>query len=134
MLLAKKEFLDYLYKNYKVLTLCVGLLLFILGYNSITFIATIGGIVTSIGLSFLLDTYLPSIFNSFRLYTYQIFLMGIFAQILVKIFYSHITIPYIVGYILCVLAGLYIPVIISKKLERIDCGILLCCVGLKKSK
>lgn len=48
------------------------------------FVMTVGGIVLSYGLALLADKNLPMIFCGFRNYTYQIFLMVIFAQIAVK--------------------------------------------------
>ena len=99
------------------------------GLNS--FLQTLFAIMASISLAFILDKYIPKAFFSFRNYTYQIFLMGIFAQIAVKISYRHIEMPYIVGYVLCLLAGLYVPVLISKLIEKINWKPLSLCVGLK---
>lgn len=96
-------------------------------------IGTGGGILFSIALSLALDRCLPGIFSSFRNYTYQIFLIGIFAQIAVKMLYRRVDIPYLPAFIVCTLAGLYVPVIISRILEYINWGPLLVCVGLKKT-
>jgi hypothetical protein len=92
---------------------------------------TIGGIASSIALAMLLDAYYSKAFFSFRNYTYQIFLIGIFAQMAVKIFYRHVHIAYIVAYVVCILMGIYVPVIISKILERLNWKPLLMCVGLR---
>ncbi len=90
------------------------------------------GIAFSAGLAFILDEYLPKVFCSFRNYTYQIFLVGIFVQIAVKIIYRHIHIPYVIGFIACLLFGLYVPVIFSKIIEKLNWKPLLLCIGLKK--
>ena len=60
--------------------------------------------------------------------------MGIFAQMFVKIMFKHISMPYIVAYILCILMGLYVPVLVSKLLEKINWKPLSLCVGLKTIK
>ena len=49
-----------------------------------TQMVTVGGIVSSFGFALIADKFLPKLFFSFRDYTYQIFLMGIFAQMFVK--------------------------------------------------
>lgn len=111
--------------------LIVGGIIYIIGlfYNS--FLASIGGIIISISLSIIFDNYYPSIFLSFRDYTYQIFLIGIFAQMLVKIVYRRIDMPYLVGFIVCVICGIYVPVIISKLLKKTNIKFLLYAVGIK---
>ena len=60
--------------------------------------------------------------------------MGIFVQIGVKIVYRHVPIPYLGAFLLCILVGLYVPVVISKMLEWINWKPILMCVGLKNKK
>ena len=96
-----------------------------------SFFGIIGGITFSFGFALLADKYIPKLFSGFRSYTYQIFLMGIFAQMFVKIMYRHISIPYVVGFVICLLAGLYVPVVVSKVIEKINWKPLKLCVGLK---
>lgn len=111
-----------------------GLVGFVLCYMfSVRFVVIWSGIACSAGLAFILDEYLPKAFCGFRNYTYQIFLMGIFVQIAVKIVYKHVHAPYIVGYMVCLFLGLYVPVVISKIIERLNWKSLLLCVGLKKN-
>lgn len=114
-----------------VVVLFVGSLLLCCGLCGIPMLDMIGCITISIGIAFLLDRYLPLSFAGFRNYTYQIYLMGIFAQIFVKILYRHFSMPYLIGWIICVMAGLYIPVLISKIIEKINWTPLSICVGLK---
>ena len=97
-----------------------------------SFLGVLFAILASAGLAFILDKSLPKAFFSFRNYTYQIFLIGIFAQIAVKMLYKRVDMPYIAGYVLCILIGLYVPVMVSKVIERINWSPLLMCVGLKK--
>lgn len=77
----------------------------------------ISGSFTFWGIAILADRYLTSdLFGSFRNYTYQIFLIGIFSQTFVKILSRHFIFPgsYIFWWILCIIAGIYFPVLISK--------------------
>ena len=57
-----------------------------------------------------------NLFHSFRNYTYQIFLIGIFAQIFVKILSNRFQFlgSYPVWWLVCVLAGVYVPVFIAR--------------------
>ena len=105
--------------------------------NSVWFMALtpFAGIGTSVFFAMILAKYMPNLFSSFRNYTYQIYLMGIFVQIFIKVIYVKLGYPYSFGYWLCVLGGIYVPVIISKIVERINWGPLCLCIGLKsKSK
>lgn len=84
------------------------------------------------GLANFAGKYCSQLFSSFREYTYQIFLLGIFVQTAIKIIYSYLAIPdtYIVFYILCILVGIYIPVIISKLIKRTNNKVLKLILGL----
>lgn len=95
--------------------------------------AIVGGILFSFGIALLADRFVPRLFFTFRDYTYQIFLMGIFAQIFVKILYRHqlTSFPYALVWILCVLAGLYLPVLVARLAERISFRPLSLCLGLR---
>ena len=115
-------------------TVLIGIAIYVIGNLTFPFITTVGGITISFGIALLLDRYIPKTFFSFRNYTYQIFLMGIFAQMFVQIMFKHISMPYIVAYILCILMGLYVPVLVSKLLEKINWKPLSLCVGLKTIK
>ena len=142
-LLANKYGFDDKYKPMKYLIIAVGAILYLCLWNTdIQFGLALGGIAISVGLSFILDKIYPKAFSTFRNYTYQIFLIGIFAQIAVKIIYkhtlamdigaSHPILIYIVSYLACIALGLYIPVAISKVAECINWGPILLCLGLKR--
>ena len=103
-------------------------------FIDISLIRVFSAIVFSCGLAFLLDRHLPQTFSSFRNYTYQIFLIGIFAQIAVKMVYKRVDMQYFFGYALCVLLGLYVPVIVSKFAEYLNWRTFLLCIGLKEKK
>lgn len=132
LVLCKKGIIEKVFKENPLMVLTIGIILYIGGRFSHPFIATVGGITLSFGIALLADKHIPRLFISFRNYTYQIFLMGIFAQILIKIIYNRFDAPYMPLYVLCILAGLYVPVLISKVLEYINLKPLLICVGLKE--
>ena len=113
------------------ITLFAGIVIYAVGCFTHGFITTIGGITLSFGIALLADRYLPKLFFSFRNYTYQIFLMGIFAQMAVKIGYRHISMPYLGAYLLCIAVGLYVPVVLAKIVEKINWKPLSLCYGLK---
>lgn len=117
-----------------LIVLLIGTVIYALGVLWSSFVATVGGIVLSVGLALLFDKFLPPIFCSFRDYTYQIFLMGIFVQMAIKILYNHIDLPYAATYVACILAGLYVPVLLAKIVEYINWKPLSLCYGLKLKK
>lgn len=131
VVISKQDWVDNYLVKQPWLVLLSGIVAYVIGYITIGFVTTLGGIVLSFGLALLLDKYLPRTFVTFRDYTYQIFLMGIFAQMLVKIVYRHISLPYFPTYLVCIAVGLYVPVVISKIIEEINWKPLSLSVGLK---
>lgn len=131
MLMCKYNLVESFVRPYKIYALLISLVVYIVGLNTTSQLAMAGGITISIALALYADENIPKIFSTYRLYTYQIFLMGIFAQYLVKIIYRRVDIPYVAGYILCMLFGLYVPVIVSKVAERLKFKPLNMCIGLK---
>lgn len=90
------------------------------------------GIAASAFAAILADRFIPKIFESFRNYSYQIYLMGIFFQIAVKIAYRHGLIPsYALGYIICIVIGVYAPVAVSRLVEKSGIKAFKLCIGLK---
>ena len=131
LVVCKYDIVNRFVQSRFVMTLVAGAAFYCLGEFTFPFITTIGGILFSAGLAVLLDKYLPKTFFTFRNYTYQIFLIGIFAQIFVKIMYRHFGGPYYLVFIICILTGVYVPVAISKIIERINWRPLSMCVGLR---
>lgn len=136
ILISETNLVEFLFKKYKGYLLLIGVILYVVSIlvfkSNMNFLATFGAIAFSYGLALFMDEHYPQALKSFRNYTYQIFLMGIFAQIVVKMLYKRIDAPYILMYGLCVLVGLYVPVFVSKLLEKINSKALLICVGLKR--
>ena len=134
IVISKTDMVERVFNKNAWFLLLSGVLIYVAGLMINGFVTTLGGIVLSFGLALLLDKYLPQTFFTFRNYTYQIFLIGIFAQMFVKIMFRHISMPYVMAYILCILMGLYVPVLVSKLIEIINWRPLLLCVGLKPIK
>lgn len=133
LVISKTDLVEKVLGKHIWLTMVVGIVVYVAGKYSLSFITTLGGIVFSFAFALVADKYVPKLFFSFRNYTYQIFLMGIFAQMFIKIVFKHVNLPYFPSYLLCITVGLYVPVIISKIIERINWKPLSLCVGLKAS-
>lgn len=119
-------------KLHKWKILLLGVLSYLIFYNlNMPFGATWSAIFFSFAFAFICDEHLPNLFASFRAYTYQIFLIGIFAQIAVKMLFIRIEMPYFIGFITCILMGIYIPVLVSHLVEKLKWKPLLICIGLK---
>ena len=134
LLLCESEAVDKYILPQKWLCLIIGVVLYAIGCLTHIFISTLGGILFSICLSLFLDKVWPGAFKSFRDYTYQIFLMGIFAQIAVRILYRHFGIPYLPAFVLSTVVGIYVPVLVSKLVRLINWAPLCVCLGLKPQK
>ena len=136
LLISAGDWVDKYIVCHKWIILIIGIVIYVatrsLVHGSIvSFMGTLGGITLSFGYAMVADKYIPNLFCGFRNYTYQIFLMGILAQMFVKIVYRHVSVPYVAAYIICILAGLYVPVLVSKLIEKIGWKPLSLCVGLK---
>ena len=131
LLISAIGVVDKYLANQMWLTLIVGIAIYVLGVFTHPFVTTIGGITLSFGFALIADKYIPKLFCDFRNYTYQIFLMGILAQMFIKIMYRYISVPYVIGYCICIIAGLYVPVLVSKVVEKINWKPLSLCIGIK---
>lgn len=105
-------------------------------FTIVPFVSVLVGIAFSISLCFNIDKVFPSSFRSFRDYTFQIFLMGIFFQIGVRLLYIHLNkdILYLPLYLLSMLLALYFPVFISKVVLKSSSSFLCICFGLRYRK
>lgn len=90
------------------------------------------GIFFSLSLCMFLSRHFPGLFGSFRDYTFQIFLMGIFFQIALRLIYAKIGMEclYWPLYIASILLALYMPVLISKAIRKTGIKALGKCFGL----
>lgn len=73
-----------------------------------------------------------NLFHSFRNYTYQIFLIGIFAQIFVKVLSNMFRFPgsYPIWWLVCVLSGIYVPVAIARFGSKTDKKLVRYLIGV----
>ena len=115
---------------------CGYVLLYNCSYNDYLSLPTsVVGISAMISTAMLADRYIPSLCSSFRKYIFQIYLFGIVFQAFVElILWKMFGCPdsYVaIFYVLNMLAGIYMPVLISKMVERIPNRTLRLCFGLK---
>lgn len=92
------------------------------------------GILGFVLLSKQLADRVPSLLKSFRDYSFQIFLLGIYPQMFVELFlmkkFTALWMqPFLL--VLCVLLGLYVPVLIAKCAQRLDNKYINAILGLK---
>ncbi len=102
-------------------------------YFSIPLLTSITGIVMMCALCLQTGSCFPGLFSSFREYIFPIYLMSLPFQnfvelILWKQFYNEQL--FYLFYILNLLSGLYIPVLISKLVERCNIRFVRLCFGL----
>ncbi len=93
----------------------------------------LSGIAFSVALALNLEPVVPLLFSSFRDYTFQIFLLGIFPQIAVRILYGyipHTEFSYWGLYLTSILLGVYLPVLVAKVIEKSRSALIRRCFGL----
>ena len=135
VLVCKYSFTEYISN---VWSLLVFFLLFIcLSYykNVPEQLIALIGILFSFSFCVNLSKIFPELYSSFRNYTYQIFLMGIFFQMGIRYLYRQLNVEhtsvYWLLYIASVLVGLYIPVLVSKGVEKTPNKLVRIFLGLK---
>lgn len=109
------------------------MLIFNCGYY-IKVVSVFTGIIWSVFLCVELSKILPSLFSSFRDYLMQIFLMGIFFQMLIRWINLKLGIDwlYVPLFIISIVVGIYMPVLIAKLLKKYLSNYprILLCFGL----
>lgn len=129
------------FELYRYLKSFLSLVLTVVGYivsylYEVPLLTSIIGILCMISLSHQLARLYPTLFSSFREYIYQIFLMSFIFQPFVelvlwkRLFYNEQL--FLIFYVLNVLSGIYLPVLISRMVERSRCQWLKMCLGLKE--
>lgn len=118
--------------NLIVSIIVLSIILYAITYSrDIPYLPAIFGCVMSLGLCLMFYKIYPIIFSSFRNYTYQIYLLGLFAQEAVKMIRLKLDLPFESMYVVSIIAGLYVPVLISIAVEKINWKPLKLCIGLK---
>ena len=133
MIFSKYQFIENVKSN-KFGVFIASMILYVVSRAyDIPLIPALSGIAFSIVLSLYADRYIPKLFSSFRDYTYQIYLMGIFFQIFIKLLCKKGFISnYELGITLNILLGIYMPVLISIIVKKINFRPLGLCLGLVK--
>ena len=100
--------------------------------NKFEIITVTAGIAFSISLCINVAKILPNLFSSYRDYTFQIFLMGIFFQMAIRWIYvkNDNEMLFIPMWILSVLVGVYTPTFIAKLVKKYAPNALKMCFGL----
>lgn len=140
ILLSKYEFYKKL-DSWLVLAICTAIFAFSWMIKAPHIIMAFAGMAASFSLCLCLAHSLPNLFSSFRNYTFQIFLIGIFPQMVVRFLFAKIAgeiqyntiqyhLTYILLYMTSILIALYIPVFIAKIVEKIPYKWIRMCVGL----
>lgn len=90
------------------------------------------GTFFSMSLCLILGKYLPYLFSSFRDYTFQIFLIGIFFQMAFRWIYVRLDneILFVPMWLLSVVIGIYLPVMIAKGIQKYTPKYVRMCFGL----
>lgn len=128
------------YELYRYFRSILSLVLTAAGYvvsfvYEVPLVSSLIGILCMISISHQLARLYPTLFSNFREYIYQIFLMSFIFQPFVelvlwkKLFYNEQL--FLVFYVLNVLSGIYLPVLISKLVERSHYKWLKMCIGLR---
>lgn len=94
----------------------------VLSFRVMDALCGFSGTVLSICVCLWLCNLRPTAFGSFSAYTFQIFLMGLFVQMAVRVAYGRIgsdsDIVYALLFALSLALGIYVPVLIAKLIER----------------
>lgn len=134
IVVMKKGWLNHLSGMTGFFVFLIGYVIYSIGLDVDKTMAEISGIAFSIGFVLILNNSFPKTFFSFRDYYLQIFLMGYFVQILFRILYAHLSMPYILGYLLCLILGIYVPVIVTKIIRSRKLTPLYYCIGLNMNE
>jgi len=93
------------------------------------------GIIISFAFAIKISKVFPNLFSSFRNYTYQIFFIGVFCQVLLRILVRKLGIEggfsYILFYVASISMGIYMPVIVSKIVQKLNLKVLKLMIGLR---
>lgn len=133
ILFFRYELYSYIKSTAALFTL---ILLYVVSYYySIDLLSSIVGIMMMCSLCLKVAHYLPNLFSSFREYIFQIYLMSLpfqtFVELILwkKVFY-HEQLFYLF-YAINLLAGLFMPVLIAKLIERCRVRTIRLCFGLQ---
>ncbi len=120
--LARHRIIDLLPPKWWAVPVCISLVLLLESFRGPAKIhlnvISMGWIIACFWLSKLAEKWAPSLFSSFRDHTFQIFLLGIFFQIAIRVTYKQLNTAYYIFFIASILLGIYGSVAISAGLRR----------------
>ena len=90
------------------------------------------GTLFAMSLCLIVGKYIPRLFSSFRDYTFQIFLMGIFFQMVIRWTYVKLSNDklFVPMWLLSVIIGVYAPTFIAKIIDKKAPRYVKMCFGL----
>ena len=90
------------------------------------------GTLFAMSLCLIVARFIPSLFESYRDYTFQIFLMGIFFQMVIRWIYVKMGIEmlFVPLWLLSVVIGVYVPTVIARLINRYAPQKVRLCFGL----
>ena len=90
------------------------------------------GTLFAMSLCLIVARFIPSLFESYRDYTFQIFLMGIFFQMAIRWIYVKMGIEmlFVPLWLTSVVIGVYVPTVIAKLINRYAPQKVRLCFGL----
>lgn len=90
------------------------------------------GTLFSMSLCLIVGRSFPKLFSSFRDYTFQIFLIGIFSQMAIRWIYVRMgnEMLFVPMWLLSVVIGVYVPTLIAKMIQKYAPNGVKICVGL----
>ncbi len=120
----------------KVVFLPITIALYLVSfYESITLLTSLLGIMMLCAICLQIANYLPKLFSSFREYIFQIYLMSLPCQLfLEQIYWKKLCYNeqfFYLFFLIDLCVGLFIPVLISKVIERCPNKLVRLCFGLQ---
>lgn len=134
ILFFKYDLINYLKKSYWGVLLSLIYLVICCWRKEQTVAVAFVGIIGFVWVSKQLASKYPKLLSSFRDYSFQIFLLGIYPQMFVELFlmkkFTDLWMQPIL-LIVSVLLGIYVPVVVSKVVQRVDNKYVNMIFGLK---
>lgn len=131
---SKHNLIQYLNNNYIIAIVFIIYTIFCPFWRDFPFIFALLGIIMSTSCCYKISLYKPTLFSSFRDYTFQIFLIGIFPQMFIELFIAKsINNQYLILTlsIISIVTAIYIPVLLSRLSKTLNNKILNLSLGLK---
>ena len=137
IVIGKYKIDKYAIPNLKRLLLLIVsyFVLFVLYYNRFfpipQLVISLWGVVMSFHIAKYAEKNIPTLFQSFRYNTYQIYLISVFPQMAIEMLYRQLGSQFFLVFCIAnIFIGLYFPIIIVRLVERYNLKYLKPCIGL----